>query len=385
MGAKQVAKRKTLEKIHTNLREHPSVAAWNKLQPQRVEPKEIDIVKRGKKTNVYRLTGVGPQGSDVVAKRCRQDKALVERVIYERVLPHLPTRTLRYYGCLADAEDDCSWLFLEDAGTETYSPYIEEQRMLAARWLGLLHLTASRLPIQRLLPDRGPGFYLEELRSTRDTILQNLASPALQADDVAVLQAIVSQYNVLESRWRQVEALCNRMPQTLVHGDFTERNVHFRRLEDNAVLLPFDWEVTGWGTPAVDIAQLIRFRKLEQGAVYVPFTPERADWSTPAIDLGQFIDRSVSTQIAAYLSVVRPCWPWLDVQDLKQLAAIGTIFRLINSITWEQSGIVFDLWESHGLGHKYAKWTIVKLQAYRARLDSAIQAVHWEDESLLRG
>jgi len=179
--------------------------------------------------------------------------------------------------------------------------------------------------------------------------LQNLASPALQAEDVAVLQAIVSQYDVLESRWSQVAAVCNRMPQTLEHGDFTERHVRFRRIEQGAVLLPFDWETAGWGSPAVDFAQ--------------------------------FIVDSVSPHISTYLSVVRPVWPHLDVQDLKQLASIGTIFRVMNSITWEQYGIVYDRWASCGLAYKCAQWTMHELRAYRTWLDDALRAVQWGDEN----
>jgi len=228
---------------------------------------------------------------------------------------------------------------------------LEEHRVLAAHWLGLLHLTAARLPVQARLPARGPGYYLAELRATREIILQNLASPALQAEDVAVLQAIVSQYDVLESRWSQVAAVCNRMPQTLEHGDFTERHVRFRRIEQGAVLLPFDWETAGWGTPAVDLAQCI-------------------------------VD-SVSSPVTTYLSVVRPVWPHLDVQDLKQLASIGTIFWVILCISGGYYGIVYDYWTSRGLAYAYkcAQWSMSELRAYRTWMDDALRAVQWEDEN----
>jgi hypothetical protein len=337
----------------TDILEHPAVKAWSKLQPARLEPRKIETLKRGKKpkkTTVYRLEGLGPQGSAIVAKRCRQEKALVEQVIYEKVLPHLPTRTLRYYGCVVDAEDDSGWLFLEDAGAERYSSDIEEHRALAAHWLGLLHLTAARLPVQALLPKRGPGFYLEELRSTRDALRQNLASPALQADDVAVLQAIVSQYDVLESRWPQVEAFCSRMPQTLVHGHVEKRNIRLRTTEWGSFLLVFDWETASWGTPAIDFAQVI-------------------------------LD-SVSPPVTTYLSIVRPCWPDLNAQDLMQLASIGALFQMILSIGGAYYGLVYDLWASSGLASDYAQWAIREIQSYRTRFDDAVRAVQWEDKSL---
>jgi thiamine kinase-like enzyme len=329
--------------------EHPAVTAWRELQPARLEPHKIDMLKKAKTTTVYRLAGVGPQGSAIVAKRCGQEKALLERTIYEEVLPHLPIRTLRYYGCVMDLEDDFGWLFLEDAGQGRYSSYIEEHRLLAAHWLGLLHLTAARLPLQKRLPERGPEYYLEELRSTRDTIRQNRDNPVLTADDVVVLNAIVSQYDLLESRWRQVEALCNRMPQTLVHGHVEKRNIRLRTTAWGTVLFLFDWETASWGTPAIDFAQVI-------------------------------LD-SVSSPVKTYLSIVRSCWPHLNARDLKQLASIGALFQMILSIGGAHYGIVYDLWASQGLAYDYTKWTMHELRSYRTRLDDAGRAIQWEDEN----
>jgi hypothetical protein len=337
----------------TDILEHPAVKAWGKLQLACLEPHKIETLKtekKAKKTTVYRLVGIGPQGSAVVAKRCRQDKALVEQVIYENVLPHLPTPTLRYYGCVVDAEDASGWLFLEDAGAERYSSDIAEHRVLAAHWLGLLHLTAARVPVEALLPKRGPGFYLQELRSTREALQQNRNNPALTQDDIVVLNAIVSQFNLVESRWRQLETFCDRMPQTLVHGHVEKRNIRLRTTKGGFVLLVFDWETASWGTPAIDFAQVI-------------------------------LD-SVSPPVTTYLSVVRSCWPHLEGQDLMQLASIGALFQVILSIGGAYYGIVYDRWASNGLAYDYAKWTMREIQSYRTQLDDAIRAVRWDDKSL---
>ena len=59
-----------------------------------------------------------------------------------------------------------------------------------------------------------------------------------------MLESIISQCNVLESCWRKVERFCDRMPQTLVHGDFTAKNIRVRNRHGSA-LLPFDWEMAG--------------------------------------------------------------------------------------------------------------------------------------------
>src|SRR3712207_7047291 len=44
----------------------------------------------------YRLADVGQAGAAVIAKRCPQAAAVIERTIYKHVLPHLPITALDY-------------------------------------------------------------------------------------------------------------------------------------------------------------------------------------------------------------------------------------------------------------------------------------------------
>jgi hypothetical protein len=110
-----MARLKKIEILRNDLLEHPSVRAWSELGPRRVEPEQIEVLKGEKKSSVFRLAGVGPGNSAVIAKRCRQAIADVERAIYEDVLPDLPVTTPRYYGAVEEHDDAFSWLFLEDA------------------------------------------------------------------------------------------------------------------------------------------------------------------------------------------------------------------------------------------------------------------------------
>ncbi|MCK4977002.1 MAG: hypothetical protein KAS36_08720, partial [Anaerolineales bacterium] len=88
--------------LQTNLLEHPAVMAWGELQPGRVKPDQIEVSKQKKKGSVYRLAGVGLGNSAVIAKRAREEKALIESAIYEEVLPRLPIHTLHYYGSIEE-------------------------------------------------------------------------------------------------------------------------------------------------------------------------------------------------------------------------------------------------------------------------------------------
>jgi hypothetical protein len=222
-----MAKKVALDVPRADLLQHPAVKAWSKLAAGRVVPGRIEILQERKKSAVYRLVHAGPGGCTVVAKRRPMAIGLIERKIYEQILPRLPASMLHYYGFTEESGAFC-WLFLEDAGDQRFSPLSKEHRELAARWLGLMHTSAARIAAEVSMPDRGPNHYLDQLRSARQAILLNLGNPVFTASDVALMEALVSQCNVLESRWSHVEQSCEGIPPTLTHGDFRPKNVHVR-------------------------------------------------------------------------------------------------------------------------------------------------------------
>lgn len=340
---------------------HAALRAWNELHLSRAEPSQIRALQVEGKAAVYRLEAVAPDGSAVIAKRCKEHAAAVEQAVYEEILPDVLAPTLHYYGCVADrgGEDGWYWLFLEDASGETFSHLREEHRVIAARWLGLMHLSSARAGPGSRLPERGPDYYLRELQSTRSTIIQNLHNPALEGDDIALLERFVSQFDLLESRWSQVVTVCNRMPRTLVHGDFAEKNMRVRGSEAALTLLPFDWEMAGWGTPAVDLAQLVR-------PFPQPLGRRKKKGSPTSVALREFSSHTGTTLLTTYLSIIRDGWPDLRVTDMKDLVRIGTIFRWVLCISWECHGLVYDRWAGRGLEKECAKGTMRELQVIAA-------------------
>jgi Phosphotransferase enzyme family len=317
--------------------EFPAVKAWRELSAEPVGPGRVEIrlLKRKSRSAIYRLAGVGPRGS-VIAKRCRPAAAAAERAVYEGVLAHLPVTALRCYGSVGEGDASFCWLFLEDGGGEEYSPQREEHRVLAAGWLGLLHTSATRVAAAARLPDRGPGHYLGHLRSARAAILGNLTNGALSPEDRALLRAIVSQCDALESRWDQVQRACDRMPRTLVHGDLVVKNVNVRPGPPRPAFLAFDWETAGWGVPVPDLVQTLLLDRVA----------------------------SVSPDIPAYWATVRESWPHLAVEDIRRLAGLGSVFRLLAMIDWL----------SLDLAYPWVSKPLAGMRIYQAELARAVQA-----------
>jgi hypothetical protein len=251
----------TNQVVETNPIDHPAVKFWRGLGSDRVEPEAIVILKKRRKKKkgksaVYRLEGLGPAGTGVIAKRCRRATAAKEFTIYEDTLPCLPVPSLEYFGFIEESNVDFCWLFLEDAGGEAYLPQVERHRTAAAQWLGLMQVSTAQVAGEPKMPDNGSGYYQNRLRHLRETILGNLSNPALNSEDLTVLESIISLSNVLEPRWKEVEGFCQRFPRTLVHGDFVTKNVRFRNGSGAEAVVPFDWENAGRGVPATDIRLL---------------------------------------------------------------------------------------------------------------------------------
>jgi aminoglycoside phosphotransferase (APT) family kinase protein len=85
---------------------------------------------------------------------------------------------------------------------------------------------------------------------------------------------------------------------SLVHADFVDKNLRLRR-QAEAPIVPFDWEMSGWGVPLRDLGM---------------------------VDLG------------AYLASGRSFWG-PRARELGRLADIGRLFTLLAGIEWERVGL----------------------------------------------
>jgi Ser/Thr protein kinase RdoA (MazF antagonist) len=236
---------------------------------------------------------------------------------------------------VGEADDQFCWLFLEDVGGVRYSALVEEHRRLAARWLGILHTSTERPSVESRLPDRGPSYFLECLRSARVRILGALANPCLSTDDLGVLEAILSRCEGLESRWDRVEGLCAAMPRTIVHGDFKEKNARIRAGASGAVLMPFDWACSGVGAPAIDLAQ--------------PPRPSSGFSCHPDLE--------------AYWVVVRERWPALDLESVRRWAILGTVLRSLAALSWA----------APGLSHEWVDKPMIEIRFYLSSIGGALE------------
>lgn len=330
----------TTEILPDNLPDHRAVKAWAALKPARVEPDGIEILKLKNKSAVYRLVGVGEDGSSVVAKRCRVATASVERMMYEEFLPRLPLPALRYFGHVDEPGGEFCWLFLENADGPAYAPHDGAHRSLAARWLAGIQTAAVTANLESRLPVRDADYYLKLLLSTRDKLREHLVNPELHADDLRRLENLAAQLDAIEAHWHELQEKCDGLPPTLVHGDFVTKNVRVRS-SNGLALLVFDWEYAGWGVPATD--------------------------------LSQFVGRTVSPDLEVYGTLVNGPLRAFGGERARGLAECGKFFRLIDDISWAASWLTFK-------SYLFLEKPMSYLKSYDLRVAEVLREANWDSE-----
>ena len=259
------------------------------------------------KSSVYRLEGMSRGGAAIIAKRCRRWSALLERVVYRDILPYLPFQSLKYEGFVAEPGEKFCWLFTEDAGDWHYSPLLREHRILAAHWLSVLHTHLPDLEALPSFPDRTVKYYSLR-RCGIKQVTQLCLGKSLSTGDELKLRELVEVGHTLECYWQEIEELCEAIPQCLIHGDFVHKNLRIRSNGKSMHLLAVDWENTGVGVPATDLAQSLSY--------------------------AQFPGFAASPCLEAYWSKIRRHWP-LNRETIQRIGTLGTIFRCLEAICWE--------------------------------------------------
>jgi thiamine kinase-like enzyme len=96
-------------------------------------------------------------------------------------------------------------------------------------------------------------------------------------------------------RWPVVIELCRELPETLVHGDLTEKNLRTKSVVGHRELLALDWELAGFGFAAVDVVRV-----------------------DPAL----------------YSAAVQDTWPAIDTAAVSRAAVGGRLLRLVLALSW---------------------------------------------------
>ena len=171
--------------------------------------------------------------------------------------------------------------------------------------------------------------------------MKHLANPALAADELATLRSVAHQFDLLESQWADVEAFCDTVPRTLVHGDLVEKNVRLQATQAGFGLLVFDWENGGWGVPATDLCQFTE-----------PHT--------------------LSPDLDAYAEALADSGRGFELGKFRQLAECGSIFRVLDSLAWAASDMASD-------SYRFLVRPISYLNIYERQMAEALRPARWRD------
>jgi len=329
--------------VNDQLHDHPAVRAWRRARPDAQAPLLVEPLKRpnarqvkptSRAVRLHHRQDIGP----TIAKRRSRKFLEVEHLMYQQILPQLPIPQVPCLGFAIDDDPRRAWLFVEDVGGERYRNASRDHRILAARWLGTVHAFGMTMSTRALLPDRGPNHYLSELRWSSNEISSRLSRDYFTSDDRRILLATLRALSELEERWDKIGTWCNAMPHTLVHGDFVAKNCRIRKAgTPDLELAVFDWEMAGWGVPAVDLARNA-FRVDELA-----------------------LDREM------YAEAMRDAWPGLGQLELEHAVRIGDAQRVTAAVRW-------------GCDYLMDSWIVqTGLRLYLPHLEQAVRLVRGND------
>jgi aminoglycoside phosphotransferase (APT) family kinase protein len=327
---------------NARLDDHPAVRVWGQLQPG-LEPRAVEqCTKPGvRKPAVWRLE-LGHSGlTAVYAKRGPTGSLAVEHDIHARLLPRLPFAAARFLGFHAEADFD--WIFIEDVGDRWIQPRRRAETRIVGEWMGRFHVAATALAAQHQLPAVGAERYLAHLRVGRERLREYRGNPALTAQDVQLFDELATILEGVEAQWEAIESAASGIPPTLVHGDWQTKNLRLRDGGHGPELIPIDWEMAGWGSPVVDLADAPRPRIRDQ------------------VDL------------AAYHAAIHAHWPRLSREDLERVRACGHLWRRLAAIEWQLA--IFR--------YPHASWLMRPLstmELYRTQVLDSLQSLEpWLD------
>jgi hypothetical protein len=307
---------------------HPAIRSWSELSGCPPGPARVQLLKNEHDRKVWRLIGVGPGGSNVIAKLNPKADVAAEHRIYREALKRLPLPAPDHFGLLKDKNDSLCWAFLEDMRGIPYSRDEKVHWRVTAEFLAVLHTSGFEILRDVQLRQRGPSYYQHCLQAGRRQVRSALDYGHLTQAQRNVLTGIVEQCDATERRWRRLEQFCGSIPQTFVHGDLGKGNVCLRPGLPEPRIVLLDWVSAGWGFCGIDL------------------TPANLD-------------------LEAYSLIVRKVWPALDVKTCREMAAIGQLFRSLWAIQLESVYL-----ESEG---DRLYWTIDALSYYRADMAVALR------------
>lgn len=335
------------------LRRTHLTTAWKQLGLPNRSIARIETIQDEKQRSVYRLVLDGDDASPVIAKRAPVAEANREIPFYTEVLPAIGLPTLEYYGGVEGVFSKEKWLFMEDAAGKEYDRQNEAHRVLAGSWLGELHAAGVVTELPELdLRDRGTTHYHGDLTATRSELETNMDNPLLTDQHLHFLSEFHERICRLEAAWPSLAELMSHHPRTFVHGDFKPDNLRIRHAADKPELLVFDWNEGGRGVPALDLS---RFLVSVAESVGTDAGAARRNFASSIHRLAPDLD--------AYLKIVRPVWPDLDVEVVRMFGLMGELFHCIATVRWV----------SARLAYSYVEYPVENLRTNSIWLSSLMQ------------
>ncbi|MBI2953240.1 MAG: aminoglycoside phosphotransferase family protein [Chloroflexi bacterium] len=186
-------------------------------------------------------------GSYRLVKEDMRERRERELRIYRDLLSEAGLGTARYYGCVWDESKGIFWLLLEYVDGRALQDYEFPYWVTAASWLGgmqgYIGQHADLLENSPFLADHDRHFFLSAAERALHSVSQLYPHLAGNLEEV-----LIKYDNLADTLLRQ--------PRTLVHGDYTARQIIVDVTANPIRICPVDWEGAARGSSLFDLAIL---------------------------------------------------------------------------------------------------------------------------------
>jgi Phosphotransferase enzyme family len=204
-----------------------------------------------------------------------------EPAVYASLLAPAGLGAPRYYGSIAEPEDDRHWLFVEWVeGRELYQVGERSHWEAVARWLAEMHAEfraeVDRYAVAGRLIDHDASYY----RCWIERAGEFARAPGQPTSHAAAVDWLSARHEAV------VEALL-ALPRTVIHGEFYASNVLVGAGFPVPRVAPVDWELAAVGTGLTDLAALVsgHWEPQDRHAIVAAYGSVAGEVSARSLDL----------------------------------------------------------------------------------------------------
>ena len=249
-----------------------ALGAVKALVPDAGADESSPFIRRERPTPVFRVSSRHSSRA-FAAKPGDPDSSAREANVLMQLFPDF--NAVECFGVHVSPTTSQCWLVTAQAHGVEFDPFDSSDRAVLARRISAIHRHFADMPahLHNLLPREDRLVWRERIETATRTLHRALDNEGLLDHHRLTLNALIDVFDATQETLEDYQAICSKLPLTLVHGDLSASNVVIDRSTSDTRVAIIDWVTAHRGWPAIDLTFLdLDFYRDELGASW-PIDP----------------------------------------------------------------------------------------------------------------